>query len=275
MIPVNDPDDPRLDDFRGLRLREDRHLDHFIVEGHAAVAELVASPYDARAVLVLDRKATKVEPLVEGLDVPVYVAPEYVLRTTMGFNLHRGIVASAHRTALPAPDSLLANSTRVAVLERLNDHENLGSLFRNARAFGFDAVLLDPQTADPLYRRCVRVSMGHALRVPFARFSAWPEGVETLRAHGFTVVALTPSRDALPIDEVAASPPEQVAIVLGAEGPGLTDETLAVADVCVRIPMAGSVDSLNVATAAAIAFHRLAQKSWSGDAGCVEDPRQV
>ena len=150
----------------------------------------------------------------------MYVAPERVLRTTMGFNLHRGIVASAHRTPLPEPESLLAKATRVAVLERLNDHENLGSLFRNARAFGLDAVLLDPQTADPLYRRCVRVSMGHVLRVPFARFTAWPDGIDTLQRHGFTVVALTPSPGALPIDEIAASPPEKIAIVLGAEGPG-------------------------------------------------------
>jgi tRNA G18 (ribose-2'-O)-methylase SpoU len=255
LIPVDDPDDPRLDDFRGLRLREDRHLDHFIVEGYAAVAELVDAPYRARAVLVLDRKADRVEPLLAGLNVPVYIAPERVLRTTMGFNLHRGIVASAHRTPLPEPESLFATATRVAVLERLNDHENLGSLFRNARAFGLDAVLLDPQTADPLYRRCVRVSMGHVLRVPFARFTAWPDGIDMMRRHGFTIVALTPSPGALPIDEIAASPPEKVAIVLGAEGPGLTAETRARADVCVRIPMAGEVDSLNVATAAAIAFY--------------------
>jgi tRNA G18 (ribose-2'-O)-methylase SpoU len=257
LIQVDDPDDPRLDDFRGLRLREDRHLDHFIVEGRSAVAELVNSSYQARAVLVLDRKAARVEPLVKRLDVPVYVAPEAVLRTTMGFNLHRGIVASAHRTPLPEPESLLLDATRVAVLERLNDHENLGSLFRNARAFGLDAVLLDPQTADPLYRRCVRVSMGHVLRVPFARFAVWPDGIDVLQAHGFTVVALTPSQDALPIDEVASSPPEKIAVVLGAEGPGLMDETLAMADACVRIPLADAVDSLNVATAAAIAFHRL------------------
>jgi len=258
LIPVDDPDDPRLDDFRGLRLREDRHLDHFIVEGRAAVAELIDSPYEARAVLVLDRKAARVEPLVRRLGVPVYVAPENVLRTTMGFNLHRGIVASAHRTPSPHPESLLEGARRVAVLEQLNDHENLGSLFRNARAFGLDAVLLDPQTADPLYRRCVRVSMGHVLRVPFARFTAWPaEGIATLQDHGFTVVALTPSPDALPIDEMALSPPEKIAIVLGAEGPGLMDETLATADVCVRIPISDNVDSLNVATAAAIAFHRL------------------
>jgi len=257
LIPVDDPNDSRLDDFRGLRLREDRHLDHFIVEGRAAVAELVESPYEARAVLLLDRKAARVAPLVERLHVPVYVAPEQVLRTTMGFNLHRGVVASAHRTPSSEPESLLDGATRVAVLERLNDHENLGSLFRNARAFGLDAVLLDPQTADPLYRRCVRVSMGHVLRVPFARFTRWPDGIDALQNHGFTVVALTPSAGALPIDDLALSPPEKVAIVVGAEGPGLTDETLARADLCVRIPMADDVDSLNVATAAAIAFHRV------------------
>src|SRR5262249_16988736 len=157
------------------------------------------------------------------------------------------------RTPPPDLESLLSNATRVAVLERLNDHENLGSLFRNARAFGLDAVLLDPQTADPLYRRCVRVSMGHVLRVPFARFAEWPDGIGLLHAHGFEVLALTPSPDATTIDEVAASRREKVAIVLGAEGPGLTDETLAMADVCVRIPMSNTVDSVNVATAAAIA----------------------
>ncbi|HEY2813678.1 MAG TPA: RNA methyltransferase [Acidimicrobiales bacterium] len=260
MIPVEDPDDPRLDDFRGLRLREDRHLDHFVIEGYAAVAELLHSPYTPRAVLVLDRKAARIEPLVDGfdrLDVPVYVAPESVMRTTMGFNLHRGIIASAHRTALPDAESLLERASSVAVLERLNDHENLGSLFRNARAFGIDAVLLDPQTADPLYRRCVRVSMGHVLRVPFARFDAWPDGVDLMQSLGFTVVALTPSRDAMSIDEVATSRPDKVAILLGAEGPGLDDESLVRADMCVRVPMADDVDSLNVATAAAIAFHRL------------------
>jgi tRNA G18 (ribose-2'-O)-methylase SpoU len=258
LIRVDDPDDPRLDDFRGLRLREDRLLSHFVVEGRAAVAELVHSPYRARAVLLLDRKAERVAPLVEGLDAPVYVGPEPVLRATMGFNLHRGVIASAERTPLPDPETLLERATRVAVLERLNDHENLGSLFRNARAFGLDAVLLDPQTADPLYRRCVRVSMGHVLRVPFARFTSWPEGIDLLQQNDFKVVALTPSLSALSIDEIAQSPPDKIAIVLGAEGPGLSDETLAMADACVRIPMADGVDSLNVATAAAIAFHQLA-----------------
>jgi tRNA G18 (ribose-2'-O)-methylase SpoU len=260
LIHVDDPKDPRLDDFRGLRLREDRHRDHFVIEGHAAVAELLQSPYEPRCVLVLDRKAARIAPLidgVDGLDVPVYVAPESVLRETLGFNLHRGVIASAHRTSLPDPATLLEQSNSIAVLEGLNDHENLGSLFRNARAFGIDAVLFDPQTADPLYRRCIRVSMGHVLRVPFARFDAWPDGIDAIQDAGFTVVALTPSSDAMPIDEVAASRPDKVAVLLGAEGPGLSDDALARADMCVRIPMASSVDSVNVATAAAIAFHRL------------------
>jgi tRNA G18 (ribose-2'-O)-methylase SpoU len=261
LIQVDDPDDSRLDDYRGLRLREDRHRDHFVIEGHTAVAELLRSSYEPRSVLVLDRKAARVAPLIDGaggLDVPVYVAPESVLRETLGFNLHRGVIASAHRTSLPDPETLLEQSTSIAVVERLNDHENLGSLFRNARAFGIEAVLLDPQTADPLYRRCIRVSMGHVLRVPFGRFEAWPDGIDAIQTAGYTVVALTPSPDAMPIDEVAASRPDRVAILLGAEGPGLSEDSLARADMCVRIPMSSNVDSLNVATAAAIAFHRLA-----------------
>jgi tRNA G18 (ribose-2'-O)-methylase SpoU len=213
---------------------------------------------------VLDRKAARVEPLVRGLDVPMYVAPEPVLRETLGFNLHRGVIASAERTPWPRPDTLLDGSRTIAVLEQLNDHENLGSLFRNARAFGIDAVLLDPQTADPLYRRCVRVSMGHVLRLPFARFESWPDGIEEMQDAGFTVVALTPSHDALPIGEVAASRPDRVAIMLGAEGPGLSDDALGRADLCVRIPMEDDVDSVNVATAAAIAFHRLSPGSNVG-----------
>ncbi len=257
MITVDDPDDARLDDYRGLRLREDRLRDHFVIEGHAAVAELLQSPYQPRSVLVLDRKADRIAPLIDGVDVPVYVAPEPVLRNTLGFNLHRGVIASAHRTPLPDPATLLERSTAIAVLEGLNDHENLGSLFRNARAFGIEAVLLDPQTADPLYRRCIRVSMGHVLRLPFSRFDAWPDAIDEIRDAGFTVVALTPSSHALSIDEVAASRPDKVAVLLGAEGPGLSDDAMARADMCVRIPMSSDVDSVNVATAAAIAFHRL------------------
>lgn len=260
LVEVDSPDDLRLADFHGLRLREDRHLDHFVVEGHAAVRELAHSPYRPRAALVLDRKLERVRPSLAALDVPVYVAPEAVLRATLGFNLHRGVIASATREPLPDPDSLLAGARTVAVLERLNDHENLGSIFRNARALGVDAVLLDPQTADPLYRRCVRVSIGHVLRVPFARFDAWPDpAIDAIRARGFTIAALTPSPDAVDIADVPRM--EKVAVVVGAEGPGLSPTVLAGADARVRIPMADGVDSLNVATAAAIAFHAFRRRS--------------
>jgi tRNA G18 (ribose-2'-O)-methylase SpoU len=173
-----------------------------------------------------------------------------LVRETVGFNLHRGVVASATRLPAPDPLSLLEGARRVAILEDLNDVENLGNLFRSARAFGIDAVLLDPRTADPLYRRCVRVSMGHVLHVPFARFSTWPDPLASVRAAGFTIAALTPAGD-VAIDDLDAS---RVAWLLGAEGAGLTDEAMTLADVRVRIPMSPDVDSLNVGTAAAIAF---------------------
>jgi tRNA G18 (ribose-2'-O)-methylase SpoU len=175
-----------------------------------------------------------------------------------GFDFHRGVLASAGRLPLPAVDDLLAPARTVAVLEGLNDHENLGALFRNAAAFGVDAVLLDPTTADPLYRRSVRVSAGHVLRVPWTRLEEWPVGLDALRDRGFVVVALTPAAGAEPIDRFARDLPDRVALLLGAEGPGLSAAALARADRRVRIPIAAGVDSLNVATAAAVAFHAVA-----------------
>jgi tRNA G18 (ribose-2'-O)-methylase SpoU len=249
-IEVVDPADPRLFDF--VELRDGRSPDGaFIVEGLSALEQLACSRYTTRAVLVSPSKLPRVAPLLDGIDAPLYVGDMPLLRATVGFNLHRGVVASAQRQPEPDPLSLLANARRVAVLENLNDVENLGNLFRSARAFGIDAVLLDPQTADPLYRRCVRVSMGHVLHVPFARFDQWPDPIDELRSLGFTVAALTPAADAIAIDDLRA---ERIAWLLGAEGPGLTDETMRRADVRVRIPIAPEVDSLNVGTAAAIAF---------------------
>jgi tRNA G18 (ribose-2'-O)-methylase SpoU len=174
-----------------------------------------------------------------------------------GFAFHRGLLASASRRPLPDPRALVAGAVRVAVLEGLNDHENLGALFRNARAFGVEAVLLDPTTADPLYRRSVRVSQGHVLHVPWSRLDSWPGGLGDLRDDGFTLVALTPGPATVTLDDLAAAPPARVAFLLGAEGPGLTAAARAQAHASVRIPMRPEVDSLNVATAAALAFHGL------------------
>ena len=248
VVPVDDRDDPRIADY--VDLRDGRESDVVIVEGPTALEQLVGSPYPLRSVLCLAKRLDRVRGLLQG--GVVYVAPEPVLRATVGFDLHRGIVAAADRAPEISRTSVLATARRIAIIERLNDHENLGALFRNARGLGVDALLLDPETADPLYRRAVRVSMGHVLRAPFARIEPWPAALREVTAAGFTVVALTP-RGEVTIDDV--DPPDKVAFLLGAEGPGLSDGALAAADVRARIDMANGVDSLNVATAAAIAFH--------------------
>jgi tRNA G18 (ribose-2'-O)-methylase SpoU len=176
-----------------------------------------------------------------------------------GVHFHRGVLAVAERPALPTVAELVADARRVLVLEAVNDHENIGALFRNAAAFGVDGVVLDPTTADPLYRRSTRVSLGHVLRVSFARVGdgGWPGALDELRSLGFTTVALTPAPDAEPLGRLVAGGPERVALVLGAEGPGLTAAAMAATDRRVRIPMADGVDSVNVATAAALALSAL------------------
>ena len=251
LVPVTDPADPRVADFRDLTdadVRPDRR-GIVIAEGVNVVERLVSSPYRTRAVIGVPARLEALQPVLSSLSAPVYSVDKWLLSSIVGFRVTRGVLASADRPAPLSADSLVRAARRVAVLEGLNDFENLGSLFRNAAAFGVDAVLLDPQCADPLYRRSVRVSMGHVLRVPFAVASLpW-----TLLS-GFTTLALTPSG---PVALREVPVPERWAVLLGAEGPGLSADALAAADVRVRIPMAGGVDSLNVATAAAIAFSHL------------------
>jgi tRNA G18 (ribose-2'-O)-methylase SpoU len=247
LIEVDDSADPRLADYVDLRHTPDRAS--VIVEGLTALAQVPGSGFALRSVLCLPRHEPRVRQVV-GSDATILVASEHVLSDTVGFNLHRGIVAAVERSPAVGTGSILEGARIVAVLERLNDVENLGALFRNARAFGVDAVLLDPETADPLNRRSVRVSLGHVLRVPFARLDRWPP-----RLPGFMVVALTPAGD---VDLHDVPPARPVAILLGSESEGLTNQAIESADVRARIPMANNVDSLNVATAAAIAFHHLA-----------------
>jgi tRNA G18 (ribose-2'-O)-methylase SpoU len=260
--PSDPPSGDPLDDYRELRdpaRRRDveRRRGFFVVEGRYALEALLASPYAIRSVLVSEPKAGMIRTLVDGR-APVLVVPAAEMAALTGFDFHRGVLASAGRLPLPAVDDLLAAARTVAVLEGVNDHENLGALFRNAAAFGVDAVLLDPTTADPLYRRSVRVSAGHVLRVPWTRLEDWPVGLDTLRSRGFGVVALTPAAGAERIDRFVRDLPDRVALLLGAEGPGLSAAALARVDRRVRIPIAAGVDSLNVATAAAVAFHAVA-----------------
>ena len=252
-VEVDDPGDPRLADYRALR---DADLpDAFIAEGALVVRSLLSSSYRVRSVLVTPRKLTALADVLPA-DVPVYVAPRPVLKAVVGFDLHRGAVAAADRPS-PAFDAatVVGPARSLLLVEDVSDAENMGSLFRNAGAFGIDGVLLSPRCCDPLYRRTVRVSMGHVLHVPFARVDAWPAAIDdVVRAAGFTVVALTPAPDAVDVAAVHAARP---AVLVGAEGPGLTDAALARAAARGRIPMRHGVDSVNVATAAAIAFHRL------------------
>ncbi|WP_433800134.1 TrmH family RNA methyltransferase [Actinomycetospora sp. CA-084318] len=254
-----DPPDPRYDlvaDFRDLS-RADRRPDRpggrglVLAEGTVVVRRLLASPYPPRALLGVPRRIAELEPELAPLDVPAFVADADTMAHVVGFHLNRGVLASAGRAPEPDLDVLLATATRVAVLEGVNDHENLGALFRNAAALGVDAVLLAPGCADPLYRRSVRVSMGHVLHVPFVT-APWEALAAALHTHGFVLGALTPAGD-VPPAALAGRP--RVALLLGAEGPGLSDEALALADHRVRIPMVPGVDSLNVATAGAVAFH--------------------
>jgi tRNA G18 (ribose-2'-O)-methylase SpoU len=287
IVRLDDPEDPRLDPYRDLADPEGRRQREseraiFVVEGRLAVARLLTSPYRARSLLVDDHQVASAGELVEATrsqGVPVFVAPRRVVSRTVGFALHRGVVAVADRpppadaaamlSSIAALPSHLGARPLVAVLEGLNDHENIGALFRNAAAFGVRGILLDPSCADPLYRRSVRVSVGHVLHVPFARLTPGPAGLEQLHALGYVVAALAPrpagdaptsttSLVALKERISGTRPPVGIALLLGAEGVGLSDGALAASDAVVSIPMADGVDSLNVATAAAIAFHVLA-----------------
>ncbi len=257
---ISDPADPRLALYRDLKdsaLRRKAELEggYFVVEGRLALEAALGSPYPVSSVLALRRHLGTLEHLPLSPEVPVYVAEREVVEAVAGFDVHRGLLALGRRLALPPPASLLGPSRLVVVVEGVNDQENLGAIFRNAAAFGAGAVFLDPTSADPLYRRSIRVSLGYALRVPFSRLGPWPEALELLRKEDYVPVALTPARSAEPVTTAAEALHEhKVALVVGAEGPGLSPGVLGCCRP-VRVPMARGVDSLNVATALAVALH--------------------
>ena len=255
---VADLEDPRLADYRHLRepsrrMAVERDRGIFTLEGALSVEALLASPYAVRSVLVAEEHADKMVARL-GAEVELFAMPSDAMTELTGVHFHRGVLAVAERPEPRSVGEVTQSARTVVVLEGVNDHENIGAIFRNAAAFGADAVLLDPTTADPLYRRATRVSLGHVLRVPFARAEPWPDALGELRDRGFTTLGLTPSRDAEPLSSIIAGLPPRLALVVGAEGPGLTSAALASVDRTVRIPMAAGVDSVNVATAAAIAL---------------------
>ncbi|MHA0289026.1 TrmH family RNA methyltransferase [Mycobacterium sp. C3-094] len=261
VVDVDDPTDPRLDDFRDLN-SVDRRPDLpsgrglVIAEGVLVVQRMLASRFRPRALLGTDRRLAELGTDLDGLDAPYYRASAEVMADVVGFHLNRGVLASASRAPELTVSDVLDGVRTVAVLEGVNDHENLGSIFRNAAGLGVGAVIFGAGCADPLYRRAVRVSMGHALLVPFARAQNWPGDLNTLRDKGFRLVAMTPAAGAQRLaDAMDDLVGEKVGILVGAEGPGLAEHTMRACDVRARIPMSRGTDSLNVATAAALAFY--------------------
>lgn len=267
VVDITDPADPRVDDFRDLN-SVDRRPDLpsgkglVIAEGVLVVRRMLASRFRPHALLGTDRRLTELCADLAGTAAPFYRASAEVMAETVGFHLNRGVLGAARRPAGLDVAGVLADARTVAVLEGVNDHENLGSIFRNAAGLGVDAVIFGAGCADPLYRRAVRVSMGHALLVPFAKAACWPGDVNVLRDSGFRLLAMTPGGGARRLAEVMDDlSEEKVAVLVGAEGPGLTETVMRAADARVRIPMSRGTDSLNVATAAALAFYERVRSS--------------
>ena len=261
MIDITDPADPRLVDFRDLN-SIDRRPDLptgrglVIAEGVLVVRRMLVSRFTPRGFLGTDRRLAELAGDLNGASAPFYRADAEVMAKVVGFHLNRGVLGVARRPAHLTVAQVLTGARTVAVLEGVNDHENLGSMFRNAAGLGVDAVIFGAGCADPLYRRAVRVSMGHALLVPFARFDCWPNDLNLLRNNGFQLLAMTPDAHAQTLaDAMTRYADAKVAVLVGAEGPGLTETAMRASDARVRIPMSRGTDSLNVATAAACAFY--------------------
>lgn len=265
VIDVDDPADARLDDFRDLN-SVDRRPDLpsgkglVIAEGVLVVQRMLASRFTARALLGTDRRLNELAADLHGAGAPYYRVTADVMAQVVGFHLNRGVLASASRPPDLSVAQVIDAARTVAVLEGVNDHENLGSIFRNAAGLGVDAVVFGAGCADPLYRRAVRVSMGHALLVPYARAESWPDELELLHDKGFRILAMTPAPSAVSLPSAMADlGTHKVAILVGAEGPGLSERAMWASDLRVRIPMARGTDSLNVATAAALAYYERAR----------------
>jgi tRNA G18 (ribose-2'-O)-methylase SpoU len=256
IIHVASLSDPRLDDYRNVpdpELLRDRGI--FVAEGRQVVRRLLTeSRFTTRSLLVTDAAHDSLADLLPHIGhLPVFVVSQEALNAITGFNIHRGCLAIGERAPTPPWQAIARDARRLVVLEHVSNADNVGSVFRNAAAFGVDGVLLGPSCADPLYRKAIRTSMGAALRVPFAMLGDWPSDLFTLKALGIRVVALTPSPGAPTLGEV--KPPARWALLLGHEGEGLSEDAQVHADLRVRIPMVEGFDSVNVSTAAAIALY--------------------
>lgn len=271
IVEVVDSEDPRLASYGRLnepmaRERHEKAAGVFIVEGQTAILRLLETQHEIVSMLLTASRYANLADRLATLQTDVFIASRDILRATVGFDLHRGAVALVRRPQPRTLTDVLATSRTIAILEGLNDHENLGAIARTARAFGVDAFVLDPTCADPYYRRAIRVSMGEMLFLPIAVAEDWPADLHRIRQAGFRILALTPAADAVPLRTIARATGERIAIMLGAEGPGLTHAAQQAADQRVRIEISADVDSVNVGHAAAVAFHALAPHIFEVDA---------
>lgn len=273
---LTDPADPRLADYRDLRdveLRKNLEAEHglFLAEGEKVVRRAVEAGFTARSFLMAPRWLDGLADVLDSSPAPCFVLSEALAEEVTGFHVHRGALASLERRPLPSVAEVLANvgrpglhpvaahvgpaRLRIAVLEDLVDHANVGAAFRNAAALGVAAVLLSPRCADPLYRRSIKVSMGAVLQIAWTRVGQWPAGLGELQRDGYVLAGMTLAEDAISLDDLVAQNHQKLALVFGTEGVGLSARTSAAVDVRVRIPMAGGIDSMNVAASSAVAFY--------------------
>jgi tRNA G18 (ribose-2'-O)-methylase SpoU len=259
LVEITDPADPRLADYRDLRDVELRkHLESaeglFIAEGEKVVRRAVEAGFAPRSFLMARRWLDGLDDVLGSSDAPCYVVDEAMAEEVTGFHVHRGALASLHRTPLPTVGEVLRRARAVVVLEDVVDHTNVGAIFRSAAALGVDGILLSPRCADPLYRRSIKVAMGAVFTVPYARIDSWYDAVGALSAAGFTTIARALGEDSVDIEEAVAGR-DRVALLMGTEGHGLSERWREAADARAVIPMAEGIDSLNVAAATAVACY--------------------
>jgi tRNA G18 (ribose-2'-O)-methylase SpoU len=264
LVEISDPADPRLADYRDLRdveLRKNLEAEHglFLAEGAKVVRRAVEAGFGPRSFLMAPRWLDGLADVLATTDAPCYVLSEALAEEVTGFHVHRGALASLERRPLAPVTDVLAGARSVLVLEDIVDHTNVGAIFRSGAALGFDAVLLAPRCADPLYRRSVKVGMGAVFTMPWTRLPDWADALPSLSAAGFTTVALTLAPDSRPIEKAVAGL-EKVALVLGSEGHGLSSRWEQAADLRATIPMRAGIDSLNVAAATAVACYVTARR---------------
>ncbi len=265
IIEISDQADPLVRDYTQLtdvalrRVREPAE-GLYLAESPKVIQRALAAGHQPRSVLLTQQWLPQVQELLQQANcppIPLFLGPPQLLESITGFHLHRGAIAAMHRPQLPLAEELLQGKSRIAVLVDITDHTNVGAMFRSAAGLGVDAVLVSSQCADPLYRRSVRVSMGTVFQVPWARLPDGLAGVQLIRQAGFTLAAMALADQAMSLDDLAANPPEKLAVMMGSEGYGIPESTLQLADLLVQIPMFGGVDSLNVAAAAAVTFWAL------------------